>query len=309
MTTLKAYLITILLLPINNFAQTCCSAGTPILSAINVSATNANQWQFSFSAEHNSIKDVLPSDQDPLVERFTNSAIIDISYGINDRFSATLILPYVQLSQTARFGSQGETIKSGIGDILAMVKYNIITSNIADQRQLAIGYGLKFPSGKSDIRGDLGIVLAPQLQPGTGSWDHVLWAFFSQSFRPNAFSAFTNLSYRINGDNNRFQTSGAFSSYRFGDVLTITAGFSYRLIPLIDLSLQARYRHTSKDFFASGEVPNTGGDWVYLIPAININFDPYGVSFSSQLPVFRDLSGIQITTSYTVSASFYFFIL
>lgn len=306
----KLFLVTVLLfLPILNFSQTCCSAGSPILSAINVAATNSNQWQFSLTAEHNSIKDVLPNSLDPNQERFTNSLIFDMSYGINDRFSATLIAPYVQLSQTPLFGSEGEVLTNGLSDILALIKYNIIKSDIINQRQLAIGYGLKFPSGDSNLRGESGTVLAPQLQPGTGSWDHVLWAFFSQSFRPGLYSVFMNLSYRVNGDNNRFQTSGPFSSYRFGNVLSFSGGFSYRLVPLIDMSLQARYRHTSKDSFANGGVLNTGGDWVYLIPAININFDPYGFRFSSQLPVYRDLSGIQITTTYTISASFYYFIL
>jgi len=306
----RLLLITIfIILPFYGFSQTCCSAGAPILSAINVSSTNASQWQFSLTAEHNSIKDVLPTSLKPNQERFTNSAILDVSYGITDRFSASLILPYVQLSQTALFGTEGEKLTNGVGDIMAMIKYNIITSNIVDQRQLAIGFGVKFPTGKSDIRGDTGTILAPQLQPGTNSWDQVFWTFFSQSFRPNPFSIFSNLSVRINGNNNRFQTNGPFSSYHFGNVFTLAAGLSYRFTRLIDLSLQARYRHTTKDSFAGGNVLNTGGDWVYLTPAINLNFDPYGLRVSSQLPVFRDLTGIQITTSYTVSATLYFFIL
>ncbi len=296
-------------LPIYIFAQTCCSAGTPILSAINVSAINLNQWQFSLTIEHNSIKDVLPQSLTPREERFTNSVILDISYGINDRFSTTLIMPYVQLSQTPLFGSEGETKTSRVGDVLALIKYNILTSNIADQRQMAIGYGLKFPSGKSNVRGRIGAILPPQLQPGTGSWDHVLWAFLSQSFRPSPYSVFTNISYRINGKNNRFQINGPFSSYHFGDVFSLISGLSYRLSPLVDLSFQGSYRHTSKDLFGDSQVLNTGGDWIYIIPALNLNFDPYGFRFSGKLPVYRDLSGIQITTSFTVSGSFYFFIL
>ncbi|KAA3617713.1 MAG: transporter [Calditrichaeota bacterium] len=309
MKTLSALYILVLYLPVDSLSQTCCSAGTPILSAVNVAATNANQWQFSFSAEHNSIKDVLPKSIKPREERFTNSYIFDISYGINERVSATIILPYVQLSQTALFGSREEISSNGFGDILVMSKYNIVTSDIANQRQFAVGYGLKLPTGKSKIRGQTGVVLAPQLQPGTASWDHVLWAFFSQSFRPSPFSFFLNLNYRINGDNNRFQTNGPFRSYHFGNVFAVTGGISYRMTPLVDLAIQSRFRHTAKDSFAGGEVINTGGDWLYLIPSINFNFDTYGFRLSSQVPVYRNLKGIQITTSYSISASIFYFIL
>jgi hypothetical protein len=301
-------LIIIFFLPLSIFSQTCCSAGTPILSAINISTTNGGQWQFSLTAEHNSIQDVLPGTISPREERFTNSLLFDVSYGISERFSITFIVPYVQLSQTPLFGSQGQILTNGIGDILSMIKYNIIPVNFVNQNQLAVGYGLKLPSGRSDLRGGLGAILVPQLQPGTGSWDHILWGFYSQNFRPEPISLFFNLNYRLNGDNNRFQTSGPFSSYKFGNVFSSALGLSYRLSPSLDLSALVRYRYTEKDLFADVEVPNTGGDWVYLVPAVNINFDPYGLRFSGQLPVFRNLSGIQITTSFTVSASFYYFI-
>jgi hypothetical protein len=33
------------------------------------------------------------------------------------------------------------------------------------------GLGIKFPNGKNDIFRDNGILLAADLQPGTGSWD------------------------------------------------------------------------------------------------------------------------------------------
>ncbi len=97
----KTLLIILFLIPIYSFAQTCCSAGAPILSTVNVSSINASQWQFSLTAEHNSIKDVVPSTLKPSLERFTNSAIFDISYGINEKYITSLIIPVVQLNQTA----------------------------------------------------------------------------------------------------------------------------------------------------------------------------------------------------------------
>ncbi len=302
-------IVIFLQLPFYAASQTCCSAGTPILSAIDVSVTNADQWQFSLTVEHNSIKDVLPKTIDAREERFSNTALFDVSYGISDRFSATLIIPFVQQNQTFLFGNSDNIRTNGLGDLLALIKYNIIISDLADQNQLAIGYGLKFPSGKSDLRDKNNFVLVPQLQPGTGSWDHILGSYFAKSFRPNPFSIFINLNYRMNGDNNRFQSNGPFSSYHFGNILLGSAGLSYRHSALLDLSLQTRYRHAAKDSFAGSSVPNTGGNWIYLVPALNVNMDPIGFRISTQLPVYRDLSGIQITTSYTLSASIYFFII
>jgi len=297
------------------FAQTCCSAGSPILSALNFSGSTQGQWQFSLTYEHNVIRDVLNEDEeiDPFRQRTTRSLLLDISYGFWQRWSATLLLTWLEqerrLNDPNSFGSLERITTRGPGDAVFLLKYDLIRATIAQQQQLSVGAGVKAPVGKSDLRSD-GILLPADIQPGSGSWDGLLWAFYSRSFRPQPVSLFSNLSYRFNGKNDRFQVGGgAFSGYRFGNILSWSAGGSYRPADVFDVSMQLRWRFSEKDVFAGNSVPNTGGHWLYLVPGVNINFDPYGLRISGRIPVHRELNGIQLTTSYALTASVFYIIL
>ncbi len=63
-----------------------------------------------------------------------------------------------------------------------------------------------------------------------------------------------------------------------------------------------RYRNTTKDNFDGAKVPNTSGNWLYLVPGINGKLsDRFTARLSGQLPVYRNLSGTQLTTTYTAA--------
>ncbi len=54
--------------------------------------------------------------------------------------------------------------------------------------------------------------------------------------------------------------------------------------------------------FDGAEVPNTSGNWFYIVPGINGKLsDRFTARLSGQLPVYRNLSGTQLTTTYTAS--------
>lgn len=294
-------------------SQTCCSAGTPILSAIETSNTASGQLRFTLTADHNSIKDVLNGSRsiEPIRERSGNSLLLDISYGLNDYWSFTVLIPFIEqqrkLVKKNTSGSNEKIITRGFGDLLVLFKYNILVSSLAKQRQLAVGYGLKMPTGRSDLKDNNGFLISADLQSGTGSWDHLFLLYYAQSFRPDAYSFFGNISYRLNGNNNRFQiSSGPFSNYQFGNVFSLTLGASYKLNTLFDLSVQGRFRKSEQDRFGQQEISNTGGNWVYIIPGLNVNIDPVSLRFFGQLPVYRKLDGIQLTTTFTAGISVFY---
>jgi hypothetical protein len=50
--------------------------------------------------------------------------------------------------------------------------------------------------------------------------------------------------------------------------------------------------------------PSSGGEWVYVIPGIGIEFSP-GISmrFSADLPLYGNLIGTQLTTNFKFTAA------
>jgi len=297
------------LIPFLSNAQTCCSAGTPILSSLEISSVSENQLQFSYSYSRNVIKDVLnrTSEIEGIRQRFATSNLLSISYGYNKRWSFSSILSFIEhrreLLSPNSLGSLEKLNTTGIGDFMFMAHYNLIVNNIVDQREFSIATGVKIPTGSSTLNNN-GILLPADIQSGTGSWDGVALVSFSQGFMPDYNGTFfTNLSYRLNGTNDRFQTG---DGYKFGDVFSIKTGMSNRIYTWMDATLQFIYRNRQKDIFNRNRVANTGGEWVYLNMAINLNNDPVGMRISGEIPVYRSLNGIQLTTTYVYSLSIYY---
>lgn len=307
---LRLFLLTlpIFLMPCGGFAQTCCSAGAPILSALEVNTTPAGQWQIGIQYDYNAIRDVYvgSSPIQGLRQRTTHVALLDISYGLNQHWAFTALFSFMRherrLNAQNLNGSLEKLNVTGLGDVLLMAKYTLIPLDIIAQHQLAVGFGIKIPLGKSDLRDDQ-ILLSADIQPGTGSWDYAGWLFYSKGFRGFLpVVVFLNTSYRLNGDNNRFQESNrSFKNYHFGNVVSLTGGISYHGSDLIDISFRLQLRTTARDRFAGSAIPNTGGTWVYAAPGLNFNFSSFSARASVRLPIYRKLNEIQLTTTYVLS--------
>jgi len=294
-------------------SQACCSAGTPLLRSLDVGTITGKTWNFSLTYEYNFLDDVLSGSKsiEGRRQRLSQSVLLETSYGLNDRWSLSSIISFVQqqrkLNSDNSEGSQEELTTRGLGDAVALIKYNMIPLNILSQRQLAVGAGLKIPSGKSDLKLN-GILLPADMQPGTGAWDGILWAYFYQGFLPTTrLNMFANASYRFTGKNNRFQLSDTkFKGYKFGNEFVFTTGVAYRTDNFFDFSLLARFRNVGPDEFASSEVANTGGNWLYIVPGINTNFNSFTIRMAGQIPIYRDLQGVQLSTTYTASVSLFY---
>ncbi len=163
----------------------------------------------------------------------------------------------------------------------------------------------KFPTGASDVTQN-GILLPADMQPGSGSWDFVFWSYYSEGFMPDVpLNIFFSASYKLNTSNDRFANSEA--GYKFGNEFVSSIGAGYRTDMLFDYSLSLLFRTTAIDQFDNVGVPNTGGIWLYAVPGLNINLtDNFIARFSGQIPIYRNLEGTQLTTTFTLLVSFFY---
>ena len=95
--------------------------------------------------------------------------------------------------------------------------------------------------------------------------------------------------------------------YQFGNEFVGSLGVSYRINNRLIISNQVRYRQTTADKFQKFAIPNTGGNWLYMVPGVNL---PLGndvtLRSSVEIPIYRDLNGVQLTTSYAFSFSAFY---
>src|SRR6056297_4013608 len=85
--------------PVVSIAQTCCSGGVPLGGSLGLGAAESKSLQVLVTYDYNAINDLVSfSDQleDDTRSRTTQSSIIEVNYGINQRWSLTGVVPFIK---------------------------------------------------------------------------------------------------------------------------------------------------------------------------------------------------------------------
>lgn len=309
--TLCAMLLTLLLALTSTEApaQTCSCAGAPLIGSQSVSSASQGNLLTGLTYQYHEISDLYSGSSELAnrsVERNTQSVLLEFNYGLTDRLTLSGTATFVRKYRNGlrEDGRDRELAAGGIGDGMLMLKYVLHKNTIREQYQLAAGGGVKAPLGASSIRQN-GIALNMDMQPGTGAWDGLFWSYFSKTFAPTTtLNTFLYSTYRVTGAADRF---GSDDRYRFGNEWVVNAGVTDDLAGDLSYIARVKYRSAASHERNGQVLPNTGGKWIYLSPALQ-----YGVSrrisvkLSGEIPLYQDLNGIQSTTTYSASISLFY---
>lgn len=290
-------------------AQTCCSGGVPLSGNLGLPASNQNTWQFSLNYDLNVLR-TLKSGTEKLNERnrrrITHAALFEVGYTFSKRLSTDLFISFVRQERKIQNPGLPDNVQStnGIGDAVILFKYNFINSG---GNVLTLGIGPKIPVGASDVTNQ-GILLGADLQPGSGAWDGVLWSYFSHQIEMRKSMSYTiTATYRYTGTNDNFRAD---QSYRFGSEFQGIVGFGDRVVigkVLFDPSLSFRYRRAFEDEVSSNELPNTGGEWIFVNPTFGISLtNNLSFNIGFEVPLYSKVTGTQLTPTYRLNSGFYF---
>ena len=279
-------------------AATCSCSAVPLLGSMEFSNPEAGNWLLSSKYEFHDISDLFSGTNEVNDEthrtRESRSLILESSYGFNEKWSITALISAVEHKR--KVGTGAATVGDGIGDGLLLVKYAPLKVGLFSRHGISLGLGAIVPLGDEN-QADF-VRLAEDLQPSTGAWSGIFWSQYTHSFdqaaRRQIFSA---LSYSLNGEND--------ADYHFGDSLVLSVGASYRTSGRWGIIVDFRYRSAKRDERHSVKIPNTGGEWLELVPSIQYHFtDQWAGSLSARLPIWRDLNdALQFTTAYAYSFS------
>jgi hypothetical protein len=283
------------------FAQACCTGGAPISSNLGVQNYSSKQLSIDLSYDYNSLRDLYAESRnlhDSRRTRDIKTLFLRTSYAINDKWSFSVILPYLWQEQIVRsdFGRSTQS-SEGIGDLVILAQRSLINNH---KQQLLIAAGPKLPTGSiSKKDSEFNIPLAPDMQPGTGSLDGIAALSYSRfGIITQTSSAFALITYRYSFAQNR--NSGQ-EKYRFGNELTLNLGLAHSF-PLkkwsLSPSLHYRYRKSEADDNDGFDFPNTGGEWMYLVPGFRLNSEQgLTIHSSIEIPIHTDVVGTQLVTS------------
>ncbi|NOR75853.1 MAG: hypothetical protein GQ525_11915 [Draconibacterium sp.] len=287
--------------------QTCCSGGTPITGNLGIQGIEPKSWYFQLLYDYNILDDLYSGSEKlngNLSERLTQTVMLQTIYSFTEKFSVNGLYSYVDQKRSI-IGTTGDahvTQANGFGDIVLLAQY---TPFLNLKRSLTIAIGPKLPVGKFDATDpEYGLVLSPDLQPGSGLLDGIIGVNFSEFhlFNVPGLTFNSSAGFRITTPAKRFE--GDFD-YRFGNETVVAVGLQKSfLINKIGFSplLFFNFRNTLQDKIDDLQIPGTGGNWVNMLLGLNIEpSNNWAINVSGELPVYRNLTGTQLTTTYRIN--------
>lgn len=282
-------------------AATCGCAAVPLLDSIDTSATQAGDFFVNLTTESHEMNDLVVGSKQISDEtrrrRSSVSQALSMSYAITDRWAVSGLVSYIEHSRKVGASFFGEQNTSGLSDGVILLRYTPIYQTPFSRHQLSLGLGARLPIGKDDAGGIL--TASEDMQPSVGARGTLYWSSYSYGFNQAGTLQFNaSAAYTENSEKND-------RGYTFADETSFTAGMSQNIGTRFSYSASFRYRNTTADQRNGFDIPNTGGEWLDFVPALQYSLtDKLNFGLSGRVPVARDLNGaIQFTTSYSYALS------
>jgi len=263
-----------------------------------MASPNDGQWFLGSTYEFHDVSELVAGsssipDQTGR-DRTSQALILEASRGINEKWSVSALLSAVEHDREV---NNSRANASGIGDAIAMMKYSPKNISLYSDTALTFGIGVRIPVGE-DSATRLGIPLAEDMQPSTGAYGGMIWAYWAKALNDSkGAKIYASASHAQNGENDR--------KYQFGNEMTVTLGGSYQTQTPWGFNLELSYRDADRDQRDSVEIPNTGGKWLDVIPAIQYHVtENLALKAAAKIPVSRNLNDeLQFTTKYAFRLS------
>lgn len=264
-------------------------------------------------------------EQDTEVVNITHSAEIGIAYGITDRSSLTVNIPFIYYDRSSLYEHYGNSASAnplhkrfhtganGIGDMRLSFYYTIINPHKDSLRgNILAGFGIKFPTGNAKVEDEFHRIAADDsdstftrpvdqsIQLGDGGWgiNPEIQAYFNLSKR---FSLYMNAYYLFNPRNvNETLTRGT-APKTFTDSLTgwhsvadqyaVRLGISHKVCPKqgVGLSIGARMEGIpSKDLIGKSEGFRRPGYIVSAEPGVSLVVSRLNIFVSVPVALYRN---------------------
>lgn len=252
------------------------------------------------------------------VNKLTNTSF-SVSYGVTDKWSVSARLPYIQRKNireselelgVPEAHTHGDS--SGYGDLLLLGQYQITNSNSTNISGI---FGIKPPTGETDVKDDDGVRFETEFQPGTGSWDVFLGGAISKNSGKLGYHA--NILYN--------KTNGGSQSTEIGDAFSYNVALTYRLNGdehtshnhshddgvegnelQWDLIVELNGDTRSKNKISGVSEDNSGGTLVFISPGFRVTSGAFSGFLSIGIPVIEDQNGKQTDIDKRITAGISF---
>ena len=263
------------------------------------------------------------------------SRALAFAYGITSDLMVSVRLPWVRRTgilegvqddpaDPPTIHDRGST--SGFGDVTALGQYRFLNNQTSGTQAAAL-FGVKAPTGRTNLLDSFGERFEAEFQPGSGSWDGLFGAAFSQRLDPswtlhaNVLGVVTGTGMQDTNLGNRFLYNAAVVYRVFGGtanerhshdahaayahagphppmVTKAAVAAAPHSHVALDVMLELNGEWHDKQRNAGVVDQNSGGNTIYLSPGLRLTVENWSAFVSAGVPIVNALNEIQPTPSW-----------
>ncbi len=241
----------------------------------------------------------IPSEHDELSTR-NQSLFGTFDYNFGSGWGVSAIVPVVKRDHSHIDNDSGELEQwnfTSLGDIRVAGRYQfpLESQHSAHAHLVGILAGLKLPTGKTDETNANGEVAERSLQPGTGTTDAFVGAYYQALLPERRLSWFAQAAFAF--------PLNSHDGYQPGNRVTLDVGGRYDVSPNVALLLQLNALWRGRDSGENAEPEDSGGKYLFLSPGISVmvarNVQLFAIA---QLPLYQYVNGVQLTANWGATA-------
>ncbi len=239
----------------------------------------------------------IPRDHDE-VRTINRNIIAGFDYTFDPNWGIGVQLPVVDRSHAHIHNDAGGQEPEAwsfteIGDVRVVGRYRFTPADV-HAGAFGLQFGIKMPTAKIDVANVDGEVAERSLQPGTGTTDAILGAFYSGPLGDRATWF---------ADANWQAPLGESDEYKPGNRAGIDIGASYPLTGRVALHLQLNTLWKGRDSGANAEPEDTGGTFVHISPGVSVGLgDKTQLYGFVQVPLYQRVNGVQLVADWSIAA-------
>jgi hypothetical protein len=232
--------------------------------------------------------------------------LANFDYTFNQNWAVGASIPVVDRDHFHIHNHHGHQIEDKwdfrrLGDIRVVGRGQWALESTGGLDFVGVTFGVKLPTGRYDVKNGAGDEAERSLQPGSGTTDLILGAFYSQVYADQGLSWFAQAQVQ--------RATAEREDFRPGSRLAVDVGGRYEATDRLGVMLQLNAAVTGRDRGDAAEPEDSGGRYVFLSPGVSYavakGMQLYGFV---QLPVYQKVNGVQLTAekALVAGASFRF---
>lgn len=243
---------------------------------------------------HNEVSGEFNSDDELEKRTINRNLIATLDYPVSTRWGWSFQLPLISRDHTHDTLLEPESWQfTEIGDVRVTGRY-LLNEPRRTAGNGGVKFGLKLPTGSFEITNSEGAEAERSLQPGTGTTDLLLGAFYTQLFASGQSSWFAEGLWQ--------RPLAEHRHYRPGQRFTIDLGLRHTLNDRLRVLLQLNSLWRGREQGEAANPTDSGGTFVYLSPGLSYSLakdlDVYGFF---QQPLYQRVNGVQLTADWSAA--------